>query len=85
VRAGSSPGLLPTGEELFQTGAGSNSGSYSDKTNDSNILATNTTQAPLTDYENYLAEQLPVIYQPNAASLLSEIKHGLSGVTRRAR
>jgi peptide/nickel transport system substrate-binding protein len=75
------PDYYPTGEELFQTGAGSNSGSYSDKTNDSNILATNTTQAPLTDYENYLAEQLPVIYQPNAASLLSEIKHGLSGVT----
>ena len=37
----------------------SNSGSYSDPTNDANILATNTTQTPLTAYENYLAEQLP--------------------------
>ena len=34
-------------------------------TNDANILATNVTQAPLTQYENYLAEQLPVVCQPN--------------------
>ncbi len=74
------PDYYPTGEELFQTGAGSNSGSYSDKTNDSNILATNTTQAPLTDYENYLAEQLPVIYQPNAVTQLTEVAKGLTGV-----
>ena len=54
------PDYYPTGESIFQTGAGSNSGSYSDPTNDANILATNATQTPLTQYENYLAEQLPV-------------------------
>ena len=76
-----SPDYYPTGEEIFQTGAGSNSGSYSDATNDSNITATNTTQTPLTQYENYLAEQLPVVYQPNRVTQITEIATGLSGVT----
>jgi peptide/nickel transport system substrate-binding protein len=73
------PDYYPTGEELFQTGAGSNSGSYSDPTNDANITATNTTQTPLTAYENYLAQQLPVIYQPNAGNPLYEVQKNLQG------
>ena len=76
-----SPDYYPTGEEIFQTGAGSNSGSYSDPTNDANITATNTTQTPLTTYENYLAEQLPVVYQPNTVTSLTEIAKGLDGAT----
>ena len=36
-----SPDYYPSGEEIFQTGAGSNSGSYSNPTNDANIKATN--------------------------------------------
>ncbi len=76
-----SPDYYPSGEDIFQTGAGSNSGNYSDATNDANIKATNVTQTPLTAYENYLAKQLPVIFQPNVASQLTEIQKGLSGVT----
>ncbi len=75
------PDYYPTGESIFQTGAGSNSGSYSDPTNDANILATNTTSVPLTQYENYLAEQLPVVYEPNQVTSITEIAKGLSGVT----
>jgi peptide/nickel transport system substrate-binding protein len=75
------PDFYPSGESIFQTGAGSNSGDYSDTTNDANILATNVTQAPLTVYENYLAEQLPVIWQPNQVTTLTEIRNTLSGVT----
>ncbi len=74
------PDFYPSGESIFQTNAGSNSGSYSDATNDANILATNVTQAPLTAYENYLAEQVPVVYQPNQVTSLTEIKKGLTGV-----
>lgn len=61
-----SPDYLPTGELLFQTGAGSNSGSYSDPKMDSLISASNTESGtqPLYDYEDFAAEQLPVIYQP---------------------
>jgi peptide/nickel transport system substrate-binding protein len=76
-----SPDYYPSGEDIFQTGAGSNSGNYSDPTNDANIKATNVTQTPLTTYENYLAKQLPVIFQPNVASQITEIQKGLSGVT----
>ncbi len=74
------PDFYPTGESIFQTGAGSNSGSYSDTTNDANILATNVTQTPLTQYENYLAEQLPGVWQPNQVTTLTEIQKGLTGV-----
>jgi peptide/nickel transport system substrate-binding protein len=76
-----SPDYYPSGESIFQTGAGSNSGSFSDKVNDANILATNVAQVPLTTYENYLARQLPVVFEPNLASLLTEIQNGLKGVT----
>jgi len=76
-----SPDYYPSGESIFQTGAGSNSGSYSDPTNDANILATTQTQVPLTQYENYLAEQLPVVFQPNTVTSLTEIAKGLSGAT----
>jgi peptide/nickel transport system substrate-binding protein len=73
------PDYYPSGESIFQTGAGSNSGSYSDATNDANITATNVTQTPLTQYENYLAEQVPGVWQPNQVTSLTETLKGLSG------
>ena len=76
-----SPDYYPTGEQIFQTGAASNSGGYSNATNDVNIVASTNTQVPLTTYENYLAEQLPVIFQPNYVTELTEIQKGLTGVT----
>ena len=77
------PDYYPTGEEIFTTGAGSNSGGYSDKTNDANIVATNVSSSlsALYTYENYLAEQLPVIWQPNPAYELTEIGKNVCGVT----
>ncbi len=75
------PDYYPTGEELFATGAGSNSGDYSNPTADSLITATNLTQVSLTDYENFLAKDLPVVFQPNYVTELTEIQHGLTGVT----
>ena len=75
------PDYYPTGEAIFQTGAGSNSGSYSDVKNDANIVATTQKSVPLTTYENYLAQQLPVVYQPNPATSLTEIKKNVKGVT----
>jgi peptide/nickel transport system substrate-binding protein len=75
------PDYYPTGEEIFQTGAGSNSGNYSNTTNDANIKATNVSDQSLTTYQNYLAQQLPVVFQPNYPSALVEIQHGLGGVT----
>ena len=75
------PDYYPTGEELFQTGAGSNSGNYSTATNDANIKATNVSKVKLTTYENYLAKEVPVIYQPNYTNPLVEIAKPISGAT----
>ncbi|MFG1864146.1 peptide ABC transporter substrate-binding protein [Microbispora bryophytorum] len=74
----------PSGESIFATGAGVNAGSYSDPVNDANIKAVQTSsggQAFLT-YEDYLAQQLPVIWLPNADNQVSVIKSDLGGVSQ---
>jgi peptide/nickel transport system substrate-binding protein len=76
------PDYYPTGEEIFQTGAGSNSGDFSTPTNDKNITATNLTSVKLTTYENYLAKELPVVYQPNYSNPLVEISKNIKGATQ---
>jgi peptide/nickel transport system substrate-binding protein len=75
-----SPDYYPTGEDLFQTGASSNSGSYSDKKMDSLIKGTTVGNANLDQYSVYGAEQLPVVWQP-AAVTATEINKKLQGVT----
>lgn len=71
------PDFYPTGDEIFYTGAESNPGAYSNAQNDSNIRATETTtsiQAMYT-YQDYMAQQLPVLWEPNASELV-EVKKG---------
>ncbi len=77
-----SPDYLPTGEELFLCGAVSNSGGYCDKTNDAMIGKTLTNPALqyMYQWQDYLAPQLPVEYQPNAAYTLTEVVSNLKGV-----
>jgi peptide/nickel transport system substrate-binding protein len=60
------PGFEPTGEPLFATGAGSNSGNYSDPTMDKLIDETHTSSslAVFHDYATYAAEQLPFMWVP---------------------
>jgi len=61
------PGFEPTGEPLFQTGAGSNSGSYSNPTMDNliNETHTNSSLSVMQQYATYGAQQLPYIWMPN--------------------
>ena len=66
------PDYYPSGELLFTTGAGSNQSNYSDPKADQLIQATTTTpsataQPALDDYQDYMQQQLPVIFQPNNA------------------
>jgi peptide/nickel transport system substrate-binding protein len=65
------PDYYPTGESLFATGAGSNSGNYSDPKMDQLITATETQNgtAPLFQYQDYAAKQLPVIFQSNTYTI----------------
>ena len=76
-----SPDYLPTGDQLFQCGAVANSGGYCNPTNDSLIAQTLTNDSLSLFYkwQNYLAPQLPVIYQPNAAYTLTEVSNSLKG------
>jgi peptide/nickel transport system substrate-binding protein len=61
------PGFEPTGEPLFATGAGSNSGNYSNSQMDGLITATHTSSdiATFHNYATYGAQQLPFIWTPN--------------------
>ncbi|HVC38898.1 MAG TPA: ABC transporter substrate-binding protein [Candidatus Dormibacteraeota bacterium] len=80
-----SPDYYPTGGELFATGASSNGGDYSNATNDANIQATHVASsasaetAALFKYENYLAEQLPVVWMPNQPYQLTMYRTKLKG------
>jgi peptide/nickel transport system substrate-binding protein len=78
------PDFEPTGETLFATDSGFNEGRYSDPTNDANINATHSVSglSPFYKYENYLAEQLPVIWQPASDYQISVLAKGLKGVTQ---
>lgn len=66
-----SPDFYPSGEDLFATGAVANYGSYTDPKADALIAATTTEtanpQKALNDYQDYMQQQLPVWFQPNAA------------------
>ncbi|WP_198668887.1 ABC transporter substrate-binding protein [Homoserinimonas sp. OAct 916] len=77
------PDYYPTGELLWQTGAGSNSGSYSNPEVDTLIGATTTESgtAVMQKYEDALAKDLPVIWSPNYTYSLTEVANGLQGVT----
>lgn len=77
------PDYYPTGELLFATGAGSNSGSYSNAQLDQLIANTNTQSgtAVMQAYEDFMATNVPVVYQPNYTYSLTEIANGLKGFT----
>jgi peptide/nickel transport system substrate-binding protein len=77
------PDYYPTGEVLWETGAGSNSGSYSNPAVDKLILNTTTQSgtAVMQAYEDALAKDLPVIWQPNYTYSLTEVANGLQGAT----
>jgi peptide/nickel transport system substrate-binding protein len=77
------PDYEPTGETLFQSGAIANSGGYSSATNDNYIKSTLTTDNPqaMYNWQDYLAHQLPVMFQPNGVYTLTEINNSLKGVT----
>ena len=75
------PDVYPTGEELFTSGAGTNVGGYGDFIADAYISASETSVTGLAAYFDYLAKQLPVIFEPVPAASLTEIKDNLRGVT----
>jgi len=77
------PDFAPTGETLFKCGAIANSGGYCNPLNDALINKTLTSDnlSFMYQWENFLATQLPVIFQPTAVYRLTEIANNLKGVT----
>ncbi len=80
------PDYEPTGETLFKSGAIANSGGYSSPTNDALIDKTLTSDnlQNMYKWQDYLATQLPFIWQPNGVVTLTEIVNNLKGVTPQA-
>lgn len=75
-----SPDYYPSGELLFSTNAESNSGNYNSHEANKLIAATNDTTTNLDQYENYIAKQLPSLWEPNADYELAEVANNLRGV-----
>lgn len=75
----------PSGEGMFETGAGQNNGGYSDPTMDRLIQASidKPGLAALYDYETYIAAQQPVIFLPTEKhlELVSNRIHGVDGLS----
>jgi peptide/nickel transport system substrate-binding protein len=69
----------PTGDQLFETGSGSNSSNYSDPEANKLISATVHGTVNLQAYEDYLAKQVPVLWMPQPDYQISEINTKLQG------
>jgi peptide/nickel transport system substrate-binding protein len=76
------PDYLPTGDTLFECGAIANSGGYCNSTDDALIQKTLTSSnlQYMYQWQDYLATQVPVEWQPNAPYAVSEIANNLQGV-----
>ena len=76
------PDYLPTGDYVFLPGGDAGAGSYEDRT-EQHLIATSevsSTLGALYSYENYMAEQLPVVWQPSSAVTVYEVSKNLGGV-----
>lgn len=71
----------PTGEILFKTDAGGNFGHYHDPAADALIEQTVTSDDPqaLYAYQDFIAEQAPVVFNPNFPIRLFEVANNLRG------
>jgi peptide/nickel transport system substrate-binding protein len=68
------PNYDPTGETLFAVGGGFNVGDYNSATMTADIHATDFGHSNLTAYATYAAQNLPVIYEPEATPTAETIK-----------
>jgi peptide/nickel transport system substrate-binding protein len=76
------PDYYPSGETLFLRGSGANSSGYTNAASDTyiNQTLTSTSTQTLFTWQDYLAEQLPDIWQANGVYQLTEVANNLRGV-----
>lgn len=72
----------PTGENLYASGGSATN--WNDEKADKLIVATQTEpgEKTMTEYQNYIAEQLPVLWMPRAQDALSVVDADLAGFVR---
>jgi peptide/nickel transport system substrate-binding protein len=79
------PSRYPSGEDVFTTGSDGNAGTFSDPSVDADVTSilsgAGTATSALSRYAGEVAQQLPVLFQPTVPLALTEIEHGLEGVT----
>jgi peptide/nickel transport system substrate-binding protein len=63
------PNFYPSGEQTFLSGASSNWGGYDNPQMNALITADTQGLAPLSAFEQYAANQIPVLYMPNLETL----------------
>jgi len=74
------PDYLPTGDTLFQGDAPNNAGQYNDSRDNQLINATLRARTPaqfdtaMHNWDTYATDQLPVVYEPDQATLIETIK-----------
>ncbi|MGH3732371.1 MAG: ABC transporter substrate-binding protein [Acidimicrobiales bacterium] len=71
------PNFYPSGEQTFLSGADSNWGGYDNPEMNALIEADTTGKASLSPFEQYAADQLPVLYLPTEESI-SETARGIT-------
>lgn len=64
------PNYYPSGEQMFVSGASANSGGYTDAQMNALIAADTRGKSTLSAFEQYAAEQLPVLYLPNTENVI---------------
>jgi peptide/nickel transport system substrate-binding protein len=76
------PDVEPTGEELFMCSDVANSAGYCDKANDAMVeqTLTNSSTSLMDTWENYVSQQVPLQWQPNAPYQDTEVANNLKGV-----
>jgi peptide/nickel transport system substrate-binding protein len=76
------PDYYPSGETLFLSGSGANSGGYSNAKNDAliNQTLTSSSLTSLYTWQNYLSTQVPMIWEPNGVYAMYEVADNLKGV-----
>ncbi len=64
------PNYYPSGEQMFVSGASANSGGYADPQMNALVAADTRGKSTLTAFEQYAADQLPVLYLPTQESII---------------
>jgi peptide/nickel transport system substrate-binding protein len=77
------PNYYPSGEQMFVSGASANAGGYDDAQMNALVAADTRGKSTLSAFEQYAADQLPVLYLPNQESII-ETSRNLNSSIRSA-